>query len=68
MIVKHVPGANNYYGATKDGKKICIIGDNIIQRIKIKAINKQLDNGMVFKKVYAGGTGWKKWHGMHKRF
>ena len=65
--VKHVPGANNYSGATKDGEKICIIGDSIIQRIKIKDINKQLGNGMVFKKVYPGGTAEEiAW--MHRRF
>ena len=48
--VKHVPASNNYAGSTREGKKICVIGDSIIQRIKIKDINKQ------FKKLYPGGT------------
>ena len=48
---KHVPGASNYAGITKNGKKICIIGDSIIQRIKIRHINENLDNGLAFKKV-----------------
>ena len=53
---KHVPGARNYAGITKNGKKICIIGNSIIQRIKIRHINEKLDNGSAFKKVFPDGT------------
>ena len=51
-----MPASVNYAGSTREGKKICVIGDSIIQRIKIKDINKQLKNPTAFKKVYPGGT------------
>lgn len=53
---KRVPGASNYANIAKDGRKICIIGDSIIQRIKIKDINDNLNNATAFKKVFPGGT------------
>ena len=53
---KHVPGASNYANITKDGRKVCIIGDSIIQRIKVKDINENLNNATAFKKVFPGGT------------
>ena len=46
----------SYAGSIKDGKKVCIIGDSIIQRIRLKDINNQIKNGTAYKKVYVGGT------------
>ena len=53
---KHVPGASNYANITKHGRKVCIIGDSIIQRIKVRDINDNLNNATAFKKVFPGGT------------
>ena len=53
---KHVLGANSYGGTIKERRKVCIIGDGIIQRIRISDVNNELNNGNAFKKVDPGGT------------
>ena len=54
--INHTPGLKSYAGSINDGKKVCIIGDSIIQRIRLKDISNQIKNGTAYKKVYVGGS------------
>ena len=52
---KRLPGANSYAGTIREGKKVCIVGDSMIQRIKTFEMNRNLKNSSVYKKCYIGG-------------
>ena len=51
-----VPGNKTYTTATQGSKQICIFGDSIPQRLRIKDFNEELCSSHAFKKIFPGGT------------
>ena len=49
-----VPGSSTYSGISKHGRKICVIGDSHIKRIKRNDFNKELRHGKAFFRSFNG--------------
>ena len=50
------PGQRSYSSVTEYGRKICVIGDSHLNRIKKKSFNNSLSNGKVYLNVFRGST------------
>lgn len=53
---KVVPGNSSYANMTSEGKKICIFGASITQRINIREFNRCLDDKKAIKTCWSGAT------------
>ena len=51
-----VPGRRTYSEATKFGKKICVIGDSHLNRIKDNIFQKSVNGGKTYFHVFRGAT------------
>ena len=51
-----VPGIKSYAEVAHHSKQICIFGDSIPQRLRMRDFNNKLDNCHAFKKIFPGGT------------
>ena len=51
-----VPGKNTYAEITTYGRKVCIFGDSIPQRLDMKKFNTNLARGYAFKRSFPSGT------------
>ena len=51
-----VPGRRTYVEATKFGKKICVIGDSHLNRIKRNIFEKSVNRGKTYFNVFRGAT------------
>ena len=51
-----VPGHSNYASITKNGRKILVVSDNHIKRIRRNDFNKELKNGKAFFRSFSGST------------
>ena len=51
-----VPGNSTYSGITKRGRKICVVGDSHIKRIKRTDFNKALRHGKAFFRSFSGAN------------
>ena len=51
-----VSGHNTYSGITKHGRKICVVGDSHIKRIKRNDFNKELRHGKAFFRSFNGAN------------
>ena len=51
-----MPGNSNYASITKNGRKILVVGDNHIKRIRRNDFNKELKNGKAFVRCFSGCT------------
>ena len=49
-----VPGNSTYSGITKHGRKICVVGDSHVKRIKRNDFNKELLHGKAFFRSFSG--------------
>ena len=49
-----VPGNSTHSGITKHGRKICVVGDSHIKRIKRNDFNKELRHGKAFFRSFSG--------------
>ena len=49
-----VPGNSTYSGITKHGRKICVVGDSHVKRIKRNDFNKALRHGKAFFRSFSG--------------
>ena len=54
--VSIVPGKRTYAEATKFGKKICVIRDRQLNRIKRNIFQKSVNGGKTYFKAFRGGT------------
>ena len=54
--VRIVPGRITYLEATKFGKKICVIGDSHLNRIKDNIFQKSVNGGKTYFHVFRGAT------------
>ena len=54
--VKTVPGNRRYASATRYGKKICIIGDSHIKRIKKNVFNGSISNAKAYINCFSGAN------------
>ena len=59
-----VPGNSSYADLTTSGKKVCMFGASILQRINIKEFNKELKDKTAIKECYPGATASKTAHHM----
>ena len=50
------PGQRSYNSVTEYGRKICVIGDSHLNRIKKKSFNNSLPNEKVYFNVSRGST------------
>ena len=51
---KVVPGNNTYAGTLRDGKKILMIGDSHIRRVKRDKLQNSFDNAKTFVTYFSG--------------
>ena len=51
-----IPGNRTYASTTKYGKKICIVGDSHVKRIKRKLFNENIQNGNAYVNCFSGAT------------
>ena len=51
-----VPGNSTYSGITKHGRKICVVGDSLIKRIKRNDLNKELRHSKAFFRCFSGAN------------
>ena len=51
-----VPGNSNYASITKNGRKILVVGDSHIKRIRRNDFNKELKNGKAFFRCFSEST------------
>ena len=51
-----VPGRRTYSEAAKIGKKICVIGDSHLNRIKRSIFQKSVNGGKTYFNVFRGAT------------
>ena len=51
-----VPGRRTYVEATKFGKKICVVGDSHLNRIKRNIFQKSVNGGKTYFNVFRGAT------------
>ena len=56
VVNKTRPGNSSYADINKHGKKICLLGSSIIQRIKMHDFNSQLYDGKAIKRSFSGCT------------
>ena len=56
VVNKTRPGNSSYADINKRGKKICLLGSSIIQRIKMYDFNGQLHDGKAIKRSFSGCT------------
>ena len=56
MKVRIKPGRRTYSEATKFGKKICVIGDSHLNRIKRNIFQKSVNSGKTYFNVFRGAT------------
>ena len=56
MKVRIKPGKRTYSEATKFGKKICVIGDSHLNRIKRNIFQKSVNSGKTYFNVFRGAT------------
>ena len=50
------PGNSTYADISKRGKKVCLLGSSIIQRIKMHDFNRQLSDCKAIKRSFSGCT------------
>ena len=53
---KTIPGKNTYANTVKKTKKVCLIGDSIIKRIRRKELNGQIHNATAYIKTFPGAN------------
>ena len=51
-----VPGNRTFSSITKNGKKICVIGDSHLNRIRTYQFNKSITKGKAYLSVFRGAT------------
>ena len=51
-----VPGNSSYANITNKGKKVCLFGASIVQRINIRDFNNSLENKSAIKSCFPGAT------------
>ena len=56
VVKRTLPGNSSYANISKSGKKICLLGSSIIQRIKIHNFNNALNDGKAIKRSHSGCT------------
>ena len=55
-IKQTVPGNSTYANMTNNGKKVCLFGASIVQRINIRDFNNCLENKNAIKSCFPGAT------------
>ena len=55
-FLRSVPGKANYSDITKEGKKTCVIGASMVNRIDMVEFNKFLEKGTAIKRSFSGAT------------
>ena len=56
MLKKVVPGNSSYANMTNRGKKVCIFGASIAQRINLRQLNRCVEDKTIIKACYPGAT------------
>lgn len=56
VVKKTHPGNSSYADISSRGKKICLLGSSIIQRVKMNDFNHELNDGSAIKRSFAGCT------------
>ena len=51
-----VPGNSSYSDITKHGRKICVVGDSHMKRVKRNDFNKELCHGKAFFRSFSGAN------------
>ena len=51
-----IPGNSNYASISKDGRKIFVVGDSYVKRIRRIDFNKELRNNKVYFRSFSGAT------------
>ena len=54
--MKIVPGNRTYANAAKQGKKVCLIGDSHLKRIRKNAFNRSINNGNAYINCFSGAN------------
>ena len=51
-----IPGNSNYASISKNGRKILVVGDSHVKRIRRIDFNKELRNGKTYFRSFSGAT------------